>query len=81
MYFQVNMERKARHIMVMLDPREVLADTMEIQVAGYCITQNLDYEQFTYQCHCYHKHDNLATDYPLGIRRRRKNMVEMVQDM
>jgi len=68
MCFQVSKESKVARVLVRLDPREGLAYMIQIQINGYSITLVLDYEQLPYRFHRYHKHSQVARDFPLGFR-------------
>ena len=39
----------------------------------------IDYKHMTFRCHHFHKYGNLAKDFPLGYRRRRKKRDSRVE--
>lgn len=57
-------------IMVSINPKEVLADAMNLKYQGLEFIQTLYYEKLPFICHRCHKYGHLARECPLGHRHR-----------
>lgn len=58
-------------ILVSLNPREGLADAINLKYRDIEFFQILDYENLPFRCHCCHQYGHLDWECPLGHRQRR----------
>lgn len=71
MSFTQNQNKAMAWILVSLNPRGGLAESIKIQYKYYVFEQPLDYEHLPFKCHRCHAYGHLARDCPIGKRRRR----------
>ena len=70
-YFEQTDDLSVARILVILNPREGLAEAMTLKYRELEFVQKLDYENLPFRCHRCHIYGHLAKECPLGHRRRR----------
>ena len=70
MSFQQTGEQGTARISVHLNPREGLAEAIQLHYRNWSFIQALDYEQLPFRCHICHMYGHMAKDFPLPMRKR-----------
>lgn len=71
MSFIHTFERALARILVRLNPKEGLAESIRLEYGEYVFLQALDYEHLPFRCYRCHDYGHLAMECPMGNRRRR----------